>query len=148
MDAVPERVEAGDFVGEEFDHEHDAGGGQHPIVFDQGQIRRQMHVTKASEHADDEHGGIQADTTGPGQARRERHLLQLIHIANPRAGIRTCGIVIRRTESAMIAALFPGPCPFVVSPLPLGAFDSRRVRVYGRIAGHRIQGARRSRGAG
>ena len=71
MDGVPGGIDPGDFVGEEFDHIHCAGGGNYPGVFQYLKAGWQVHRPGRSHDAKHGTGGIQVQATGPGGTHRQ-----------------------------------------------------------------------------
>jgi hypothetical protein len=86
---IPQRVERGNLVGEEFTDRHDARSREHPCVLQHEQGFRQVQVAVAAEQADDEDRRVQAEPAGPGQASGERELRQRIHQAAERSSAAT-----------------------------------------------------------
>ena len=67
---VPERIEPGDLVGEEFHEDEDRGCRDHIRMGEHGQLVRQVDVAVARAEPQHEQHDVEPDAACPGQARR------------------------------------------------------------------------------
>lgn len=82
VDGVPEGVEPGDFVGEEFDDEHDGGGADDPWVSEDGEVgvgAGEFDPVESNSEAGDEGGEVEVDPGEGGEAEGDAKLVEQAH---------------------------------------------------------------------
>lgn len=78
-DRVPDRVQAGCLVGEEFDDVQEARGRQHQGVGEHLELGRQLDVARGPEEPQDEYRRVEIQAARPGGAHRQGNELGGVH---------------------------------------------------------------------
>ena len=72
VESAPEKIEGGDFVGEEFNGEERCAGGDDGPCFEELESWREREMSEAREQPEGGHGGVDVESGGEGDGGEQR----------------------------------------------------------------------------